>query len=756
MSSGTRTIQGPIPSSVSHPSVTRRARISRRVLIDRLGGGVITGGGIFIIGCILAILFVIASEALPLFQKPGISPLPAIEAQVDAPPLAMGVDEHREFAYLVTESGIQFVSLKTGRLLSTAKIHSLAGARVISASAAAGGDVLLGLSDGRVMLAKITFAVSFPDGQRRIDPRVVTEDPISVSPDGRAVEYVAYAATETGPVITAVTGGKRITNIAVKEAPALIGPATSKEYRADVVLPIAGVITALVMDNRGENAYAGTSSGEVVRLDLEEPDSPAIAGVQKVTVGRGIGVSVLGFLLGDRTLIVGDTSGAVHSWQLLRGAGDKLALQKMYDFAKHDSAVTSFAPSWRTKGFLTGDASSNIRFHFGTTAETLLAVKGASGAVKAVTLAPKADAILLVDGAGRIDHWEVSNPHPEVTLWSLFGKLRYEGDGEPAYVWQSTGGTDDFEPKFSLTTLIFGTLKGTLYALLFAVPIALLGALYTSQFMHPSLKNKVKPTVEIMAALPSVVLGFIAGLWLAPHLERVLPGTFLLPIVNLVFISLAALVWIQTPTAFRKRVKPGTEVFLLIPIVVFASWFSFYLGGLIEHTFLGGDYRSWLYSVLGLTYDQRNSLLVAYAMGFAVIPIIFTIADDALSRVPSHLVSASLALGATPWQTAMRVVLPAASPAIFSAVMIGFGRAVGETMIVLMATGNTPVMDWSMFNGFRALSANIAVELPEAPVGGTLYRILFLAAFLLFALTFVLNTAAEVVRVRLRKKYQAL
>jgi phosphate transport system permease protein len=143
-------------------------------------------------------------------------------------------------------------------------------------------------------------------------------------------------------------------------------------------------------------------------------------------------------------------------------------------------------------------------------------------------------------------------------------------------------------------------------------------------------------------------------------------------------------------------------------------------------------------------------------MGFAVIPIIFTIADDALSSVPSSLTAGSLALGASRWQTALRVVLPTASPGIFSAVMIGFGRAVGETMIVLMATGNTPVLDWSMFNGMRTLSANIAVEIPEAPHGGTLYRVLFLAAGLLFMMTFAVNTVAELVRQRLRERYRAL
>ncbi|HMA98935.1 MAG TPA: phosphate ABC transporter permease, partial [Wenzhouxiangella sp.] len=97
-----------------------------------------------------------------------------------------------------------------------------------------------------------------------------------------------------------------------------------------------------------------------------------------------------------------------------------------------------------------------------------------------------------------------------------------------------------------------------------------------------------------------------------------------------------------------------------------------------------------------------------------------------------------------------------ASPGIFSAVMIGFGRAVGETMIVLMATGNSPVVNFNIFEGMRTLSANIAVEMKEAAVGSTHYRLLFLAALVLFGFTFILNTIAEVVRQRLRAKYSSL
>jgi phosphate transport system permease protein len=156
------------------------------------------------------------------------------------------------------------------------------------------------------------------------------------------------------------------------------------------------------------------------------------------------------------------------------------------------------------------------------------------------------------------------------------------------------------------------------------------------------------------------------------------------------------------------------------------------------------------------TYEQRNTLVVGFAMGFAVIPIIYTLAEDALNAVPEHLRSASLSCGATPWQTALWIILPTAVSGVFSAIMIGMGRAVGETMIVVMAAGNTPLLDLNVFNGLRALSANIAVELPEAPKDGTLYRVLILTGLVLFGMTFIINTVAELVRLRFRKRAMQL
>ena len=359
----------------------------------------------------------------------------------------------------------------------------------------------------------------------------------------------------------------------------------------------------------------------------------------------------------------------------------------------------------------------------------------------------------MVDGTEHLTLRGVANTHPEVSWRALWGKVWYEGRSQPEFIWQSSSASSDFEPKFSLTPLAFGTLKAAVYAMVFAIPVAIFGALYTAYFMHSRLRIYVKPSIEIMAALPTVILGFLAGLWLAPlietHLIGVLGATLLLP---LTFFA-AALVWSRVPGALRHRVPDGFEVLLLIPVVCAVLWLAMDLSQPLEQLWFGGNLPRWLTRELGLTYDQRNSLVVGIAMGFAVIPNIFSISEDAIFGVPRQLTTGSLALGATPWQTVTRVVLLTASPGIFSAIMIGLGRAVGETMIVLMSTGNTPIMDASIFTGFRALSANIAVEMPESEINSTHYRVLFLAALVLFAVTFIFNTVAELVRQRLRAKY---
>jgi phosphate transport system permease protein len=751
---GTLKVGEPMPST--SPLTRARVRVSHRLRMDRLTRRFVTLGGVAIILAILAIFLVIAAEVYPLLKPPTTTQLSTVATGVKSPPLAVGVEEYRNISYLVTDVGVQFFSLLDGNAMASSALQSLNNAEVVGTSALGRGPLALGLSDGRIIPVEAKFLIAYPEGIRQVKPDLVIGDPIVVDPSGQAIRMVAYTVAPDGPIAAAAIGPSSLSLVMIKEKKALIGPSTREEQRLIVALPIDGEISAIDLDDRGEDLYVGTSTGQVVRVDLRDLANPKIAGIVAASSRPGVGVTILGFLIGDRTLVVGDAAGGISSWQILRQDEGQWRLTKIYDFTPQQGSVTAFAKSRRNKGFLTADAAGVVQLHYGTTGETLLTVKASGEELRGATFAPKGDGFLTVDATGNLSHWGLNNPHPEITLKSLFGKVWYEGYDAPAFVWQSTGGTDDFEAKFSLTPLIFGTLKGTFYALLFAVPVALMGAMYASQFMHPKLKAIVKPTVEVMAALPSVVLGFIAGLWLAPRLESVVPGVFLMPVVIPVVILLVLWGWRYIPTRYRGWVKPGGEVFLLIPVALFSTWLAIQLGGFVEGLFLGNDYRAWLLNVLGLTFDQRNSLVVGFAMGFAVIPIIFTIAEDSLSNVPSHLTAGSLALGATRWQTAVRIVLPTGSPGIFSAIMIGFGRAVGETMIVLMATGNTPLMDWSIFNGFRALSANIAVELPEAPEGGTLFRVLFLGALLLFFMTFTVNTAAEVVRLKLRKRYSLL
>jgi phosphate transport system permease protein len=733
-----------------------RTRTARRLLADRWAARVVTAGGLVIIASILAIVAVIVMEVVPLLGAPSAGGLRGID--VGTPVASIGVDEYREIAYAVTPSGhVVLRSLVGAPLAETLAVAGLGGAVVSATTAAGPGRHLIGTSDGRAIALEVAFDVSFAGGTRALEVKPAFAAPIPIDPDRRRpVVRLAAAFPETGPVVAAQLEPAELVLVVVGQRKALIGPGTKEEARH--VLPAPeddAVVSALAIDGRGDDLFVGTSHGRVVRYDLRDPAKPARAGTVDVA-RRGAAVTMLGFLNGDRTLVAGDAAGGVSTWQLLPSAGGGAPqLVRVNDFEGHAAAVTAMSPSRRDKSFVTGDAAGGIQLHYGTSGRTLLALIGPEAAIAALAFAPKADGVVAADTAGRVSHWRVDNPHPEATLRTLFGKVWYEGYGRPEYVWQSTGGTDDFEPKLSLTPLVYGTLKGTFYALLIAVPIALLAALYVSEFMHPALRTSVKPGVEIMAALPSVVLGFLAGLWLAPIVERVVPGLVLFPPLLTGMILLALLAWRSIPGT--RRVRPGTEALVLAPVAVLAGWLAFTLGGVLEASLLpGGDYRAWLRSTLGLGFDQRNSLVVGIAMGFAVIPIIFTIAEDSLSNVPQHLRAGSLALGATRWQTAIRVVLPTASPGIFSAVMIGFGRAVGETMIVLMATGNTPVMDWNVFSGFRALSANIAVELPEAPEQGTLFRVLFLAALLLFCFTFAVNTVAEAVRLRLRRKYQAL
>jgi len=452
--------------------------------------------------------------------------------------------------------------------------------------------------------------------------------------------------------------------------------------------------------------------------------------------------------------MVGDSKGGIGQWFMVRGADGQAELKHVRQFSLGDAPITQIIPEERRKGFLALDAKGQLGIFHSTAHRTLLVEKVADGQATAA-LSPRATRVLVQSAAG-LQRFVIDNPHPEISWSALWSKVWYESYPEPDYVWQSTSANIDFEPKLSLAPLAFGTLKAAFYAMLLAAPLAICAAFYTAYFMAPRLRRKVKPVIELMEALPTVILGFFAGLFLAPFLENHLPGIFSLLLLMPLGILFAAWTWSKLPDSIRLNVPDGWEALLLIPVILLVGAGSLAMSGHLENWFFGGDMRLWLSNDLGIPFDQRNALVIGLAMGFAVSPNIYSIAEDAVFSVPKSLTLGSLALGATPWQTLTRVVLLTASPGIFSALMIGMGRAVGETMIVLMATGNTPIMEANIFEGMRTLAANVAVEMPESEVGSTHYRVLFLAALVLLSFTFVMNTAAELIRTRLRKKYASL
>ena len=702
----------------------------------------ISGGGILIIGAVLAILLFIMKEALPLFAPPLARSIGTIQAHPSGGPW---VDESGKAGAILSRSeGITALRFPEGTPLPAPRQGPSLPWQTFTVPNPNGETLAIG-ADGRLFAARMAW--SKPPGEN--DPAQWALEPHwqgGLRLEKVPSELLHFRLLEGGGL-----GGGLTLKIVARTQDGLVWADSPLDAPTPVAwkpLPMDPSLhpTTAAWSADGRNLFVGTQEGRLLDLDPE-------AGSILSSAEFGEPIQSLGFALGQSSLLVGGAHGKLGAYQRVR-VNEVFQLQAFHVFPSLHGPVLGFQPSQRDKRFLAWTPTEAVVDHL-TTERRLFSVRLEGPGL--ATLAPRGDLILHANNAtGALRLWSLDAPHPEVSFGLLWGKTHYEGYEKPEYVWQSTGGADDFEPKLSLVPLVFGTLKGTLYAMLFAFPLAVLGALYTSQFATPRLRNAIKPTVEIMAALPSVVLGFLAGLVMAPLLERMAVEVFVYPFAVLLLAMLIAPFWGRLPLPFRNAFGSGREVLWMIPVLLAGLWLTSLAGPWIERVAMGGSYRTWLQSAMGITYDQRNSVVVGFAMGFAVIPIIFTISEDALSSVPRSLTSASLACGASPWQTAWRVVLPTASPGIFSATMVGLGRAIGETMIVLMATGNTPILDWSPFNGMRTLAANIAVEIPEAPLHGTLYRVLFLAAFLLFVFTFILNTVAELVRQRLRRRYESI
>ncbi len=747
----------PVRIDFNTPEMQRKRRV--RAFKDRLTRWYVLVGGLAVLAAITTIFFYLAYVVLPLFQGAELTRKDALTPawlQDAGKPLMIALEEQNLVGMRVSDKGqALFFDTKTGAELKRVDLPIPAGTQVSSI----GGDqpgsplITLGLSNGQALLFHHSYKITYPDGKKTIEAGVdfpYGEQPFVLDEQGRPLEHVSVNVNGENLLLAGSVGASLQVLQITREENMMTGEVTSEQNR--IVLPqMSELVKAIYVDPRQQWLYVvnGRASADVFSLR-----DKSLNGRYKLLEDGNAEITASGQLVGGISLIFGDSKGGLSQWFMARDPDGEQRLKLIRSFQLGKAPVVQIDAEERRKGFIALDSEGKLGVFHSTAHRTLLVEPAAEGA-GILALSPRANRIIIEEG-GKLLPLSLRNPHPEVSFSALWGKVWYENYDAPKYVWQSTASNTDFEPKLSLSPLTFGTLKAAFYAMILAAPLAIAAAIYTAYFMAPGMRRKVKPVIELMEAMPTVILGFFAGLFLAPYLEGHLPGVFSLFMILPLGILLAGFTWGRLPESIRLRVPDGWEAAILIPVILGIGWFALGMSPFLETWFFGGDMRLWISNDLGITYDQRNALVVGIAMGFAVIPNIYSIAEDAVFSVPRSLTLGSLALGATAWQTMTRVVILTASPGIFSALMIGMGRAVGETMIVLMATGNTPVMEMNLFEGMRTLAANVAVEMPESEVGGSHYRVLFLAALVLLLFTFIMNTLAELIRQRLRKKYSSL
>lgn len=866
---------GPAPKAPRPSVVYKREKKTKSsvVLADRLAGRVISVGGLFVIATVFAIMLFLIWVAMPLFgggtaSEPHRYALPQTAATI----ISTSLDEYATLGLELTNEGhLTSFHAPTGTRISDLHFDFSGATPTSFARTLQGDDIAYGFANGTVRIgslaieSRIIGPKNLPlslktlaggdrtdgtaiylgvagDQVRRLAPALSLDEPVQVAPEGVAIRFLDFrvGGTKERPTKTFASidalGTARL-SAAYAQVNMMTGETTTTIVNTEVPTGInVSSIASVLLNTQGDRLLVTTQDGIVHRFDTRDPAHARLAETMRV-LPAGVTPTAVGYLNGENSLIVAGSDASLAIWSQIdrksQGTTDGNVLTRIHDFDRQAAPITHLGVSQRTRLFIGADATGDVALYHATSTRHILTFPSGDDKARLATLilAPRDNAVLAIDEKGGVRIWGFDVPHPETTIKTLFGKVWYEGYPEPGYTWQSTSGTDSAEPKLSLVPLIFGTVKGAIYSLLFAVPIALLAAIYTAEFMHFRVRAVVKPVMELMASLPSVVIGFVVALVLSPIVENWIAAIVLaFAVIPITLIGIAFL-WQLLPQPLALRLDGIPKLIGFFIAMIFGVWVAMQMGPLLERLFFAGDFKAWTsgegsaapfifllilpvtfiitfsiggrilgnnwrdklrgrpYHVAGMfelgrwlaftvvalilaafasyflgsagfdarggivdTYIQRNTLIASFGMAFAVIPIIYSIAEDALGAVPEHLRSASLGCGATRWQTAAWVILPTAGSGIFSAIMIGLGRAVGETMIVVMATGNTPILDWSLFNGLRALSANINVELPEAVKDSSLYRTLFLCGLVLFVMTFVLNTLAEVVRQRFRKR----
>ena len=499
---------------------------------DRWMGRLIRFGGVGVVLAVFGMLAFLIFQVFPLFTGAKVAPVGALS--VPAAAVAFGEDEYGDFPYVVQADGkVIFQRAKDGsKLLEWSP--SLGERRVTAVrSYPRSGLVFLGLSDGSVQELRITYRSTFDAaGKRTVEPAVTALEPVAIGKPGLPCVEVWNAKGPQSRLLLVrqeAAGKPLLTAVRLTERKGLGGKAKVTVSAPFVVAADATSVEKVLLPSTAESLIIIGKTGEVRTYADDGTTFSFLQAFVPFKESRDPAVSAAGMIFGNVSVVFVCRSGEQQVWSMypqLQPDGKSLRRWgKIHDGEKLAGAGEGVYAAEGNKCYLSV-AGGKLQLRNMTTGSLRWEGDAPAGSIRQVAFAGNYDRFTALSADGKLHRWSIVDHHPESSWGAFFGKIWYEGATGPDYTWQSSAGSDEFEAKYSLVPLFYGTVKGTIYALLFALPIALTAAIYVSQFLRPEYKNIVKPVMEIMASLPSVVLGFLAGLWLAPLVDPRLISLF--------------------------------------------------------------------------------------------------------------------------------------------------------------------------------------------------------------------------------------